>query len=120
MFAKKFRISADEFYRKSIRATRFKGKYLSFFIKPSKNSEIRIAVAVSARLEKRSTKRHAMKRMLVEALRPSLADLPKGYCLLIKVEKVFSNTQKSQVVQELQWLLTLVFEKGELRAKITS
>ena len=95
MLAKKFRISADEFYRNTSRASRFKSEHLAFFIKPGENSEIRIAVVVSARLEKRSAKRHAMKRIIIEALRPYLYALPKGYNLLIKIEKTFSQTDKT-------------------------
>lgn len=120
MLPKKFRISADEFYSNALRAARFKGRYLSFFIKPCENSAIRIAVVVSARLEKRSTKRHAMKRMIVEALRPCLSVLPRGYNLLIKVENTFSQTDKPQVFQELQQLLALSFPKVALNAKNTS
>ena len=120
MLAKKFRISADEFYRKPIRAVSFRGRYLSFFIKPGENSEIRIAVVVSTRLEKRSTKRHAMKRMIMEALQPHLSALPKGHNLLIKVENAFSQTDKPQITRELEQLLARSFPKGTLNAKITS
>ena len=120
MFPKRFRISADEFYRKPIRAARFNGRYLSFFIKPGGNSEIRIAVVVSARLEKRSVKRHAMKRMIIEALRPYLISFPQGNILLIKIEKAFSRTDKPQITRELRQLFVLSFPKSTLNAKITS
>lgn len=65
----------------------------------------KFSITVPKYLDKRSTKRHAAKRMIEEIIRPKLKFLKPSLYILIKAQKIFDKKNTHQTSKELESLL---------------
>jgi ribonuclease P protein component len=66
---------------------------------------LRIGFVVSKRVSKRAVERNYVKRLLSEAIRPILADIPAGWDLVISAKTSIIGVNLLDLVEDLQTLL---------------
>jgi len=84
MFANKYRLRDTKRIAEVFKTGRYiHGKYVFIKYVPSKQVCARIAISVSTKLFKQATKRNRIKRLIREALKPHLSNLPELDILVI-------------------------------------
>ena len=66
---------------------------------------LRIGFVVSKRVSKHAVERNYVKRLLSEAIRPMLADIPAGWDLVISAKAPVIGVKLSEIVDDLRILL---------------
>lgn len=72
---------------------------------PNDLATLRIGFVVSKRVSKRAVERNYLKRLLSEAIRPILADIPAGWDLVISAKTSIIGVKLLDLVEDLQTLL---------------
>lgn len=91
MLPKKFRLKFVEFYRNPNKRRRFSTPVLDLFFKVSDNVFPRFVIVVAKSLDKRSSRRHKTRRMIVEVIRKHLPEVEGGGDVLIRAKKIFEE-----------------------------
>lgn len=72
---------------------------------PNELATLRIGLVVSKRVSKHAVERNYVKRLLSEAIRPILADIPAGWDLVISAKTSIIGVNLLDLVEDLQTLL---------------
>jgi len=72
---------------------------------PSNLATVRVGFVVSKRISKQAVKRNYIKRLLSEAIRPVLADIPAGWDIVISVKQTIIGVSLPALAQDLNLLL---------------
>ena len=72
---------------------------------PNDLATLRIGFVVSKRVSKHAVKRNYVKRLLSEAIRPILADIPAGWDLVISAKTPIIGVNLLDLVEDLRTLL---------------
>lgn len=72
---------------------------------PNDLATLRIGFVVSKRVSKHAVKRNYVKRLLSEAIRPVLADIPAGWDLVISAKTSIIGVKFLDLVEDLHTLL---------------
>jgi len=72
---------------------------------PNDLAILRIGFVVSKRVSKRAVERNYVKRLLSEAIRPILVDIPAGWDLVISAKTSIIGVKLSDLVEDLRILL---------------
>lgn len=112
MLPRKYRISVVGFNRNKIKTVSFFSEIMNISVKPNNLSHARFTVSVPKYLDKRSTKRHQTKRIILEAVREILEKI-KPCDALIKSKKILKKENRLLVSIEIKKL----FEKASLIEK---
>jgi len=72
---------------------------------PNDLATLRIGFVVSKRVSKRAVERNYLKRLLSEAIRPILAEIPAGWDLVISAKTSIIGVNLLDLVEDLQTLL---------------
>ncbi len=72
---------------------------------PNDLATLRIGFIVSKRVSKRAVERNYVKRLLSEAIRPILADIPAGWDLVISAKTSVTGVKLADLVEDLRILL---------------
>ena len=72
---------------------------------PNDLATLRIGFVVSKRVSKHAVERNYVKRLLSEAIRPMLADIPAGWDLVISAKAPVIGVKLSDIVDDLRILL---------------
>lgn len=72
---------------------------------PNDLATLRIGFVVSKRVSKHAVERNYIKRLLSEAIRPILADIPAGWDLVISAKTSIIGVNLLDLVEDLQTLL---------------
>jgi ribonuclease P protein component len=75
---------------------------------PNNLATVRVGFVVSKRISKQAVERNYIKRLLSEAMRPHLADIPAGWDIIISVKQAIIDIPLSALVQDLCVLLRRV------------
>ncbi len=84
------------------------GKLLLIKYLPNNKNSARIAISVSTKLFKQAVKRNRIKRLVREAIKPHLANLPKIDILIITKGSIGVSASLSKIKIELDNLLSKV------------
>lgn len=107
MLPKKNRIGYFDFYLNPQKSFNFQTSYFHFRLKKSKNNDPKFVIVVPKSVDKRSTVRHKLKRIVVEMIRLRLKYLDnKNINVLIKVKKDFNKTDKKEISNEFSSFIT--------------
>lgn len=101
MLPKKFRLKFIEFYKNPNRRRKFSTVILDLFFKVSDNTFPRFVIVVAKSLDKRSSRRHKTRRMIVEVIRKHLLEIEGGGDILIRVKKIFKEGDLSLFEREI-------------------
>jgi ribonuclease P protein component len=71
---------------------------------PNNLATVRVGFVVSKRISKQAVKRNYIKRLLSEAIRPLLADIPAGWDLVVSVKQTIIGIPLPALAQDL-WVL---------------
>lgn len=91
---------------KSIKSANFSIRYV-----PSRQSSNRFAVVVGTKVDKRATRRNALKRRMREAVRVSIETLPAGFDIVLSAHKLpgwplkLADVQPelTELLQKIKW-----------------
>ncbi len=101
---------ADEFSSVFLFRRSKSGVYLKIYYKPNELPNSRLGLITSKRIAKRANKRNYMKRLTRELFRQNNADWLKSYDVVVKVIKLFTHDNYSEIINEFK-LLTKSFYK---------
>lgn len=101
MLPKKYRLTFQQFKKNAQRPTAIHTSTLSFFIKKSPLLFTRFVVIVPKLVDKRSTKRHRIKRVIMNNIYNDINEIHKGYDVLIKVKKRQEETNVKQIIKNV-------------------
>ncbi len=85
------------------------GKLLLLKYLPNDANSIRVAISVSTKLFKQAIRRNRIKRLVREAIKPHLTDLPKMDILIIVKASVSASTPLSEIKADLDNLLLRLY-----------
>ena len=77
---------------------------------PNDLAILRIGFVVSKRVSKRAVERNYVKRLLSEAIRPTLVDIPAGWDLVISAKTSIIGVELSDLVEDLR----ILFRRAQL------
>jgi ribonuclease P protein component len=72
---------------------------------PNGLASIRVGFVVSKRITKRAVERNYLKRLLTEAIRPYLVDIPAGWDIIISAKHSAIGVPLPALVQDVRILL---------------
>ena len=72
---------------------------------PNNRDVLRIGFVVSKRISKRAVERNYSKRLLSEAIRPLLAELPTGWDIVLSARNTAANADVHMLKQDIVTLL---------------
>ncbi len=72
---------------------------------PNDQASVRIGFVVSKRVSKHAVERNYIKRLLSEAIRPILADIPPGWDLVLSAKNPIVGVRLPALTQEVAMLL---------------
>ncbi|WP_165423572.1 ribonuclease P protein component [Ktedonosporobacter rubrisoli] len=72
---------------------------------PNNLTTLRVGFVVSKRISKRAVERNYIKRLLGEAVRPVLADLPTGWDIILSAKHQASGVDLSTLKEDITTLL---------------
>jgi ribonuclease P protein component len=75
---------------------------------PNNLATVRVGFVVSKRISRQAVKRNYIKRLLSEAMRPLLADIPAGWDIVVSVKQAIIDIPLPALVQDLCALLRRV------------
>lgn len=106
MLPKANRITHQEFFRNSHKAIRYFSPHFEISVKPAPalNDKPRFGIAVPKYVDKRSTVRHRLKRIVTETLRKGLQDTKSGNEVMVKIKRSFLDREE-EGLRELKMLL---------------
>ena len=81
------------------------GKYVFIKYLPNAQDTTRIAISVSTKLFKQAVKRNRVKRLIREASKPSLANLPKLDILIITKKELLTNISLKELQKDISNIL---------------
>lgn len=102
MLPKKYRLKVQEFYRNKNPAKTVSGEKLVLLVKDSLQSgQSKFCVLTPKKLDKRSSSRNEMRRLVVEAIRPLLPRIKTSKNAMIKPKKIFKKEDRASLKQEV-------------------
>jgi ribonuclease P protein component len=66
---------------------------------------VRVGIVVSKRISKQAVKRNYIKRLLAEAIRPQLVNVPAGWDIVISAKQTVVGAPLPTLAQDIQFLL---------------
>ena len=100
-FSKESRLrTRGQFQRMNYQAKRYVGNWVTMDVRSNSQGRTRLGITVTKRFGK-AHDRNRFKRIVREAFRLSLSNLPKGYDLNIKPRTKASEAQTQQVTQDI-------------------
>lgn len=108
MLPKKYRLTWVQFYKNPHPSRKLVSSYLTVFIKRSGTKFPRFAITVGKFLDKRSSYRHVIKRLIVEGIRASLTKIKQPIDVLIKAKKIIKRNELETLRKEINYLLRSV------------
>lgn len=108
MLPKKYRLTFQEFYRNPNFSRKYFLKTFNIAVKANDKKNTRFVVSVPKYLDKRSTRRHSIKRLTLEIVRKHLDKLNKPVDVFIKLKKITTEKDKKEVEQELDRFVSTV------------
>ncbi|GLV58404.1 ribonuclease P protein component [Dictyobacter sp. S3.2.2.5] len=73
--------------------------------KPNDQATLRVGFVVSKRISKRAVQRNYIKRLLAEAVRPLLADIPPGWDIVFSARNQIVGVRLPVLIQDVSTLL---------------
>lgn len=73
--------------------------------KPNDQAILRVGFVVSKRISKRAVQRNYIKRLLAEAVRPLLADIPPGWDIVFSARNQIVGVRLPVLIQDVSTLL---------------
>ncbi len=73
--------------------------------KPNDQTTLRVGFVVSKRISKRAVRRNYVKRLLSEAVRPFITDIPPGWDLVFSARTQVVGMHLSALIQDISTLL---------------
>lgn len=111
MLPKKFRTTVPGFAANLTPSILYTSPLFTLLVKKTNINLPRLVIVVPKRLDKRSTKRHLSKRLIIETLRGDLSKLRGGVDILIKAKKIITRENKTVWENEFKQL----FKKAGLK-----
>lgn len=106
MLPKKFRLTVAQFNQIPQRSLEYKTDFVNFRIKKQTGSCPRFAVIVPKALDKRSSKRHLTKRVILETIYKESKNSNLPLSVLIRAQKIINKQNKHHIKEEIKYLLT--------------
>lgn len=108
MFPSQFRMTVADFRANLHPLHRLFVPFAVIAFKVSTSERPRIVIATPKRIDKRSSRRHASRRVIVEAIRPFLPQIRRNTDILITVTKCVTKQDRVNVAAQLKQM----FEKA--------
>lgn len=102
MLPKEFQLTPFEFYQSRRKMSRLSSTFASFSVKPTDNPFPRFTITTPVSLDKRSTRRHQTKRIIIEAVRKYLPKFKKNVDVLIKPSKILTKQDRLLVEKGIE------------------
>jgi ribonuclease P protein component len=96
---------SSEFQRVRQQGRRTTSRLLTLAWMPNDVARLRIGFVVSKRISKRAVDRNHLKRLLGEAIRPSLAELTPGWDIVLSAKQDMLNADLRTLEQDIPALL---------------
>ena len=107
MFPKTNRLPTSQFLTVLRTGTRHVSPLMQVIVLPNGLSVSRFGVIVSIHIDKRATVRNRIKRLIRESVRMLLAEIPRGYAVVIRANRNFSDRKQPSVMADMQKLTHL-------------
>jgi RNase P protein component len=101
MLPKSQRITLPEFSRNRTPVKTLRSEHMGFITKKGQGSGFRVCVVVAKKLDKRSSRRHKTKRIIIEAIRSAAVLLPSKIDCLIRMRAIITDETKTALKEEL-------------------
>lgn len=108
MLPKKFHLTVAQFNQIPQKSLEFKADSVSFKIKKQTGSFPRFAVIVPKSLDKRSSRRHLTKRVILETVYKEIKNSNFFLSVLVRAQKIINKQNKHNIEKEIKYLLTKV------------
>lgn len=105
MLPKKFRLTVAQFNQIPQRSLEFKTDFVSFKIKKQTGSYPRFAVIVPKSLDKRSSKRHLTKRIILETIYKESKNGNLPLSILVRLHKIINKENQHNIKKEVKYLI---------------
>lgn len=104
MLPKKFRLTVSHFVANPALAKSYHGTLVTISIKNSNFKNTRFVIVVPKRIDKRASKRHLAKRLMIETLRRQLIKIKEVSDVLIKVKRIIRKEDSTRLENEITQL----------------
>jgi ribonuclease P protein component len=105
MLPKKFRITIPDFQNNKEKHSHFFGEHIDIFVKKNNKNGNCFVFTVPKYVDKRSSFRHRIKRLMVENIRSNITSIKTSYDFLVKCKKKILSNQEEVVKKEINLLL---------------
>lgn len=106
MFSKEYRLRDTKEIAKVFKLGKYiHGSYTFIKYTPNKQKNVRVAITVSTKIFKQAVKRNKIKRLLREALKPHLPNLPNLDILIITKKELAINTPLAEIKKDTSSML---------------
>lgn len=101
MLPKKYRLTFREFNQNKQHLVKFTSVYFDLLIKSSNNLNPRFVIITPKSIDKRSSLRHKIKRIIIEAIRKKLDKIGSNKEVLVKAKKLVDKKDKVLIEKEI-------------------
>lgn len=105
MLPKFYRLTYNNFRENSQKCYVYHSVFFQFFLKISNYTNSRFVIIVPKSIDKQSSARHRMKRVIIEIIRSRLNNIRKNLDILIKVKRKFNNNEEKMICDNISFLI---------------
>jgi ribonuclease P protein component len=105
MLPKKFRITYPDFQKNEEKIFKVFGLCIDIFIKSNKSGFNRFVFIIPKYVDKRSTHRHRIRRVMVEVVRSMINNMNTQNDILVKCKKKIDTNKKEIIEKEIVSLM---------------